>query len=187
MPSKLKLTKEEIERAALDIIREGGEAALNARSLAARLSSSTQPIFSNFKNMDDVRGAAKRLAYGAYLDFIDREIRAESYPSYKASGMAYIRFAVEEPEAFKLLFMRERCPAEFSWDSHTEGVIIPAIMKNLDIDRAAAQRFHLEMWALVHGIAVMYASSYLSLDEASVSTMLSDVYRGLCFVYKEGK
>ena len=32
------------------------------------------------------------------------------------------------------------------------------------------------MWALVHGVAVMAATGYLTLDEATVSRMLSDVY-----------
>ena len=39
-----------------------------------------------------------------------------------------------------------------------------------------AELFHLEMWALVHGVAVMAATGYLTLDEATVSRMLSDVY-----------
>ena len=37
MPPKVRFTREEIIRAALDIIRESGPEALTARSLAARL------------------------------------------------------------------------------------------------------------------------------------------------------
>ena len=39
--------------------------------------------------------------------------------------------------------------------------------------------FHLEMWACVHGIAVMFATSYLDLDWELVSKMITDVYQGL--------
>ncbi len=116
MPPKVKLIKEEIVRSALAIVRKSGQGALNARSLAAELSSSTQPIFSNFQNMDEVREAVKKLAYEEYLSFIEREIRSERYPPYKASGMAYIRFAREESEVFKLLFMCDRREGEFEWD-----------------------------------------------------------------------
>ena len=39
--------------------------------------------------------------------------------------------------------------------------------------------FHLEMWVMVHGIAVMLATGYLDLDEDTVSRMLTDAYQGL--------
>ena len=39
--------------------------------------------------------------------------------------------------------------------------------------------FHLEMWAFVHGIAVMFATGYVELDPELVSKMLTDSYQGL--------
>ena len=55
MPPKVKITKEDILKAALDLLRQSGETALCARGLAAALGSSTQPIFSNFATMDELR------------------------------------------------------------------------------------------------------------------------------------
>ena len=55
MPPKVKVTKEAIINAAMDIVRENGAAALNARAVAARLDCSTQPIFSNYNNMEELR------------------------------------------------------------------------------------------------------------------------------------
>ncbi len=185
MPPKIKLTKDDIGKAALSVIRARGQGTLNARILASELSSSTQPIFSNYQNMDDVREAVKKLAYEEYLKFAEREIKSERYPAYKASGMAYIRFAKEEPELFKLIFMCERRDGEPEWDSFTDEKVIPEIMKSLALKKERAERLHLEMWALVHGIAVMYASSYLSIEEETVSEMLSDVYRGISIIHKE--
>ena len=46
MPRRVKFDRESIIRAALDIVREGGPEALNARAVAARLGSSTQPLYS---------------------------------------------------------------------------------------------------------------------------------------------
>ena len=48
MPPKVKITKEDIANAALEIVRENGVSALNARAVALKLNSSTQPIFSNY-------------------------------------------------------------------------------------------------------------------------------------------
>ena len=43
----------------------------------------------------------------------------------------------------------------------------------------AAALFHLEMWAVVHGIAVMLATGYLNLEEEVVSRMLTDAFQGI--------
>ena len=53
MPPKVKISKEDIVNTALELIKNGEE--INARSLAIRLNCSTQPIFSNFKTMEDLK------------------------------------------------------------------------------------------------------------------------------------
>ena len=54
---------------------------------------------------------------------------AGKYPVYKASGMAYIRFAKEERELFKLLFMRDRTGEKIAEDEEIRP-IIQIIMEN---------------------------------------------------------
>ena len=55
MPRRVKFDRESIIRAALDIVREGGPETLNARAVAARLGSSTQPLYSGLGSMDELR------------------------------------------------------------------------------------------------------------------------------------
>ena len=55
MPPKIKVTKEEIVATAVDLIRTNGAQAINARAIATSLNCSTQPIFSNFSNMDELK------------------------------------------------------------------------------------------------------------------------------------
>ncbi len=177
MPPKARLTKTEIVSAALDIVRRSGESALNARSLAGKLSCSTQPIFSNFENMDELKEEVERAAYGLYLEYTEREIASGEYPYYKSTGMAYIRFAKDEPELFRLLFMSSGQSAVPTMsDSFMEESIIPVIAKNLGISKEEARTFHLEMWIFVHGIATMFATSYCDMDWGLVSEMTSDMY-----------
>ena len=52
MPPKAKVTREDILSACVEIIRESGFDAVNARALASRLGCSTQPIFSNYASME---------------------------------------------------------------------------------------------------------------------------------------
>ena len=108
MPPKVKITKEDIIQKALEIGRTNGEQALNARSIASALNCSTQPVFFNFATMEELRESVIKAAYGLYASFLQQEVENGKYPKYKSFGMAYIRFAGEEKELFKLLFMRDR-------------------------------------------------------------------------------
>ncbi|MBR6513519.1 MAG: TetR/AcrR family transcriptional regulator [Clostridia bacterium] len=179
MPPKVKITKEDIIKTALELVRNKGTEALNARSVAAELNCSTQPVFSNFATMDELQNATLAAAYDIYFDFIEREVNSGKYPRYKSFGMAYIRFAEEEKQLFKLLFMRDRGGEDISpTPDFTESVEM--IMKANSVTREKAELIHLEMWACVHGIGTMLATSFLSLDEDRISNMLSDIYLGIC-------
>ena len=92
MPPKVKFTREEIIRAALDIVRETGPEGLTARSLAARLGCSVKPIFGLFRSMEEVQQEVLAAGYRLYGQTIAQAMEAGKYPPYKASGMAYIAF-----------------------------------------------------------------------------------------------
>jgi len=178
MPPRVRITKEEIVKGALRLVRLQGEEVINARVIAKELGCSTQPIFSNFSSMEELREEVKHCAYQSYLDFLKREEESGKYPRYKSFGMAYIRFAKDERELFKLLFM---CDREGKKQTPTQDfeLSVQMIMKANGISREAAELMHLEMWACVHGIATMLATSFLSLDWELISNMLTDVYKGV--------
>ncbi|MBR2622073.1 MAG: TetR/AcrR family transcriptional regulator [Clostridia bacterium] len=178
MPPKVKITKQEIVAATLSLLREQGEQAMNARSIAAAIGCSTQPIFSNFDSLDDLQKAVYAAAYDHYYGFLTREMESGQYPPYKAFGMAYIRFAKEEKQLFRVLFMCDRKGQDLL-PSSDYSQSVDMIMKANGISKEEAERWHLEMWCFVHGIGTILATSYLSLDPELISSMLSDVYHGL--------
>ena len=185
MPPKFKFTRQEIIDTAVKVVREKGMDALTARNLAEKLGSSVKPIFTLFQNMKEVSDEVIKKANGIYNGYIKRGMKNTDYPPYKASGMAYIQFASEEKELFKLLFMRDRT-GESVTDSREEiRDILSIIMKNLELDEDTAFNFHLEVWIYVHGIATMIATSYLKWDTEFISRSLTDVYKGLADRIKE--
>lgn len=179
MPPKVRVTKEAIVAAAADVVRSSGAELLNARAVAQRMGVSTQPIFSNYESMDDLRADVIDYAEKLYMQYIEREISSGKYPPYKSSGMAYICFAREERELFKMLFMCDRSDTDMMDESESFVQAVELVQKNLGIDRDTAEFFHLEAWVFVHGIATLYATSYLDLDMQTVSIMVTDVYNGL--------
>ena len=179
MPPKIKITKTDIIQKALSLLRENGVESLNARSIAAALGCSTQPIFSNFATMDALEEAVIDAAYEHYYAFLQREAESGKYPAYKAFGMAYIRFAKEEKELFRLLFMRDTSAKEMAPATSPDfEESIEMIMKANGISREKATLMHLEMWVCVHGIATLFVTSFFSLDWELISAILTDVYQG---------
>lgn len=179
MPPKVRITKEKIIQTAVETVRHLGADAVNARTVAQELGCSTQPVFSNFTTMEELRGAVLTAADTLYREYINREIATGEYPAYKASGMAYIRFAKEEKELFKLLFMRDRSAEGEQPETESTKQISDMVQASTGLRGDRAMLFHLEMWAYVHGIATMTATDYLALDTELVSEMLTDAYQGM--------
>lgn len=182
MPPKNKFTKDEILDTAFEIVRKHGMAALTARSLAEKLNCSVKPIFGMFKNMDELQQAVTEKAGDFYREKIYTAMRESKELPYKASGLAYIRFAKDEPELFKLGFMcdRSKTSAEkIDTETPETKVIIELLENKLGLSHEDACRFHLENWVYVHGIATMIATGFLDWDDDFIDSSLSDCYAGL--------
>lgn len=179
MPPKVKVTREAIVNTAVEIVRQQGAEALNARAIAAILECSTQPIFSNFATMQELRLAVVAEVDALYQEYVCREMESGAYPPYKAGGMAYIRFAKEEKELFRLLYMCDRTGETIPADTFSFTQMTDIVRRNTGLDGDAVNLFHLEMWAYVHGIAVMFATGFLDLKWELVSQMLTDAYLGM--------
>lgn len=187
MPPKSMFTKDEIIDAALCVIRENGISALTARALAAKLGCSVKPIFGLFKNMDEVQQEVIKAAARLYQKKMVQEISEKRYPPYKAVGISYIRFAKDEKNLFKLLYMRDRSNEEKAEGEETQK-LIELIQKTTGLDKKTAYLFHLETWIYIHGIATMIATDYLDWDMEFVSNSITDCYIGLKYRFiKEGK
>lgn len=185
MPPRVKITRDSIIESAVGIIRKKGMEALGARSIAADLGCSTQPVFSNFRTMEELKDAAIQAADALYQGYIRQEISRREFPPYKASGMAYIRFAREERELFRLLFMRDRTGEKIDESTEEIDELLNILRQNVGLSRKDAYLFHLEMWIYVHGIATMIATSYLEWDPQMVSRMLTDAYEGMKIRYAD--
>ena len=179
MPPKAKFTREAMITAAVELVQADGPQALTARALGARLGTSSSPIFSMFESMDEVQQEVLKAAGVKFQTFVQQAMTDSPHPPYKAIGMAYIRFAREETQLFKLLFMRDRTHEAVGDDREALRPLLAMLQKNLGLTEDEAFRFHLAMWLFVHGMATMIATSYLEWDETFISQVLTDSFEGL--------
>ena len=105
MPPKPMFTREEIVQAALDIVSERGIEALTARELGVKLGSSARPLFTVFKNMEELHEAAMARFEACAPDGM------ENAPIFKQVGMRMVLFGMREPKLYQLLFMEENTTA----------------------------------------------------------------------------
>lgn len=189
MAPKFKFTREEIIQAALELTREKGSSALTARGVAGKLGSSPKPIFGLFQSMEELQQEVLAAASATYQSYIEAEIKERRFPAYKSSGMAYIRFAKEERELFKLLFMRDRSQEAVTDGKEELRPLLKLIQESTGLSEEQAFLFHVEMWIYVHGIATMLVTNYLDWDMEFISRVLTDAYVGLKYRYctEEGK
>ena len=184
MAPKTKTDRGAILGAALQLVREEGMDALNARALANRMGISTQPIFSQFSGMGELAAEVRKAAAEEYRERIGRAMRADPEHAYRASGMAYIAFAREEPQLFRDLFMRDRT-GEQEEENKELTDMAELLRARLGLSREDATFFHLEMWVVVHGVATMIATSFLVWNEETISRILTDLYNGLRCRYEK--
>lgn len=182
MPPKAKFEKETVIACALELVREAGMHALTARALGAKLQSSARPIFTAFNCMEEVQKEVLLRIRQQYASYI-RTGLADPHP-FKGVGAQYIRFAIEEPNFFRILFMTERpqTPAvsdilpqiEESYDA-----ILQAIQTEYKLPPAKAQLLYRHLWIYTHGIATLCATDVCRFTANEIGDMMTDVFRGV--------
>ncbi len=191
MPPKAKFKREEVINAALKIVEREGLAALTARSLANELGSSARPVFTVFRNMEEVVAAVYREANAVYAGYVEQGLGEDL--AFRGVGRAYIRFAVERPRLFRLLFMQERsgqCDGKsilLAIEEHYEE-IIRSIVEGYNVSRQDAIDLYLHLWVYSHGIAVLIVTHLCTFSEDQVNSMITQVFSSLLSRLKrEGK
>lgn len=182
MPPKAKFTKGQITEAGLEIVRKEGMDNLTARALGKKLGSSACPIFTVFKNMEEVQQSVMDEARAVYKGYVDTGLA--EIPAFKGVGKQYILFAIKEPNLFQLLFMTKQDD-----DVNLES-ILPLIDENYerirnsivagaDISPHAAKRLYRHLWIYTHGIATLCVTKMCSFTEEEISNMMTEVFRSL--------
>lgn len=179
MPPQARLTKETILKAGLDLVREKGLEGLNARALASAMGCSTRPLYSIYTSMDQLKADLFGFANQYFGSFLQESVRKEAKTDngFLKFGLAYIHFAEQEPNIFKMLFLTESIGAE-----GLGGMVSPAdhgfvleSIRNGDaaMSEAAGQQYFLDMWVFTHGMAMLAAFGGMEVSDDEAIAMLT--------------
>ena len=100
-------------------------------------------------------------------------------PKYRQVGLNYIRFAKEESNVYKFIFMGDYQIKieEFAFfdKSYTEVEKTLQIQNGLSVEMA--KKFHLKMWLFVHGIACLIATNTCIFSDEEISKLLAEEFQ----------
>ena len=189
MPPKPKFTKEEITAAALELVSEQGMEALTARNLGMRLGSSARPIFTVFRSMEEVQQEVRAAAMRRFEAFISGG--RDDVPAFKRFGIQMVRFAVEEPKLYQLLFMTENEVARsiddvFASLGDTARLSLELIQAEYRLDGEQARILFRQIWIYTFGIGALCAAKVCHFSEEELSQMLSQAFVGALLLVKSG-
>ncbi len=176
MPPTVRFTRDAVLHAACQLMRREGMEALNARAIAKELGGSTQPIFRLFTNMEDLHRELILYVARQFQAHAEEDM-AQSDSPYIQLCTTYLLYGRDEPELFKLLFMRDRV-SEGQYSAQTNfDLVFNIIKKETPLDDETALRFFERTWLFIHGLAVCIATKYIPCqDERYLISMVKEAY-----------
>ncbi len=181
MPTTTRITKEMILNAAFDITRNEGIEKLSNREIAKKMNCSIRPIYYQFKNSEELYKELYNKINSYFYDFIMKNI-VDDIPHYNQIGINYIKFAQEETNLFKVLFMSpsRNLPNTFvETDKTGFAGVIDAIKLSTYLSDKDIKSFHTKMWIFVHGIATLTVSKSVKFTEEQIRDLLSQEFQAL--------
>ena len=187
MPPKFKFKREEIVEAAVNLTRRGGVDAVTARGIAKELGVSTQPIFTCFKNMEEAKEEVRIYAEKLCHSYLKKGVEAPI--PFFGFGMAYIRFAKEESELYKMLFINPDKKGESMLDtlSGIRHIVINSIEKTYRFNEKESKRLFRDLWLAAHSIATLCVGGICPFSDEEIAKILTGFSVSICKSIKEIK
>lgn len=171
MPAVKKIAKEAIVDAAVEVLREGGAAAVNARSVAKKLGCSTQPIYLSFQSMDELKATVTQRAIELHTQHVRESLRVREHGSrYSCYGMGFVKFAAQEKHLFRWLYLDGVQSGPYQ-DDVLLPEILAVITEEYGYPEALARTLHQDMTYYSYGLAILANTGHLHLtDEALLAS-----------------
>ena len=167
---------------ARDIYLEEGLQGLSMRKIAAKVGVSATALYRHFDNKEAI--VAEMLEegfriFGRYLYMALREPTVEG--RMRASGQAYVSFALEQPKYYETIFMSPtETWAEQPPESHIEGgmatfqFLVDRVKEGMDAGifrKDDPEDVAVTIWAQSHGLVSLYLTGRIEASEAEFREM----------------
>lgn len=174
MARKKTITKQQILNAAYDVVKTEGFGGFTARNIAKKMKCSTQPIYLEFKNMDDL----KNELFEKIKTYLKTEVYSNEHtgdPLLDAC-LNYIYFADTEKVLFRALYIENHLGIEKMHNISLEFALRLMNQKEETKDLSDDEKFQLftKIWIVAQGIASLLSSGLLAMNSEQVEAGLNE-------------
>ncbi len=184
MSATKKITKNMIVDAALEIFRAEGFEAVTSRRIALRLGCSTQPIYFEYKNMDELKDDIIKKVV-EQLDSLFSSVTGGGDSNefvYLSYGLAFLKFVQTDPFVFRQIYT-----VDGKIGKQVDDLWMP---KGIDIlenkygykKETAIAINNMASCSLI-GMAVLISSGYRKTSEEEILRSLEILFASVCAVY----
>ena len=183
MPRQPRFSKDDIVAAGLRIVRASGFEAISARALGKELGTSSSPVFTMFKDMNEVTDAIRTAAEKTFT--VRMNGVTEYFPAFKEFGLRLVTFAKEEPNVFQMLFLGKDARPEIAEKIARE--CLGSAEQGYGLTPELAEMLFRQMWPVACGIAALCVKHPEDFTEEEVSKTLAYHFTGIMSIIKSGK
>ena len=183
--------RDELCRAATRRFAEGGYGGVTLRGLAREVGCSPMTPYRYFADKDEILASVRAAAFGRFADASEAAANAEGDPiaRLQALGSAYLRFAQDEPHAYRIMFElsqpdEDRYPelaAQALRARQAKFDVVEEAIRAGAIDGDPVEVANL-LWAGLHGVIVLHLAGKLHENadlQALSSAMMNTLIRGI--------
>ena len=156
------LTSEAIVEAALTRVRSDGHEALSLRSLAGSLGVTAPALYDHFASKEALFRGVAEAGFEVMRKGFTSVQGHRAIDRCRARARAYIQFAQDEPELFRLMFLYRPASIRLAADNELPGASQAFDEGAVDVALAVAEgdlierdsgHLNLTIWAAMHGVA----------------------------------
>jgi len=146
---------------------------LSLRQLARDVGVSATAVYRHFPDKQALLGALAQ----AGLDQLGQAQQAAAAATsaddmFAATGRAYVRWALDHPALFRLVFGQCHRVGEAVFGENTAAHLLRSQVASYSAADADTQRLMIQAWAVVHGLAMLMLDGQLPRDEALIERII---------------
>ncbi|MGO5435291.1 TetR/AcrR family transcriptional regulator [Enterococcus cecorum] len=180
-------TKDQILKAAHEVVLESGFEKFTARNVAKKMGISTQPIYLEFKNMEDLkRTLLQKIQTDLTRKFMSQPITGDLIVD---APVHYIEFALKKPKLFKALFVDPKGggPIMYEYSVEFYKELSKQSRRFGKLPKEDYELLHLETWVVVNGLITMLLAGIITLTREElielVQQLIEDISEGKKFKF----
>lgn len=180
-------TKDQILKAAHEVVLESGFEKFTARNVAKKMGISTQPIYLEFKNMEDLkRTLLQKIQTDLTRKFMSQPITGDLIVD---APVHYVEFALKKPRLFKALFVDPKGggPIMYEYSVEFYKELSKQNRRFGKLPKEDYELLHLEAWVVVNGLITMLLAGIIKLTREElielVQQLIEDISEGKKFKF----